>query len=87
MTSSGGRIDRWSYVRRARMRLSRFGLQDRASADPRRLDQSARNCGPKPLHARQRGERADAGLKNWKVLRKIRSRPNRADELIAAVQP
>jgi hypothetical protein len=28
MTSSGGRIDRWSYVRRARMRLSRFGLQD-----------------------------------------------------------
>jgi len=51
-----------------------------ASADPRRLDQSARNCGPKPLHARQRGERADAGLKNWKVLRKIRSRPNRADE-------
>ena len=33
-------------------------------------------------HARQRGpgERADVGLKNWKVLRKIRSRPNRADE-------
>ena len=33
-------------------------------------------------HARQRGpgERANAGLKNWKVLRKIRSRPNRADE-------
>jgi hypothetical protein len=38
----------------------------------------ARQCGP--------GERANAELKNWKVLRKIRSSPNRADELIAAVQ-
>ncbi|GAA4988155.1 transposase family protein [Pseudonocardia tropica] len=39
-------------------------------------------------HARRRGpgERANAELKNWKVLRKIRSSPNRADELIAAVQ-
>jgi hypothetical protein len=39
-------------------------------------------------HARRRGpgERVNAELKNWKVLRKIRSCPNRADELIAAVQ-
>ena len=39
-------------------------------------------------HARQRGpgERANAELKNWKILRKIRSSPNRADELVAAVQ-
>ena len=39
-------------------------------------------------HARQRGpgERVNAELKNWRVLRKIRSSPNHADKLIAAVQ-
>lgn len=39
-------------------------------------------------HARRRGpgERVNAELKNWKVLRKIRSCPSRAAELIAAVQ-
>jgi hypothetical protein len=39
-------------------------------------------------HARRRGpgERANAALKNWKVLRKIRSCPSRASELVAAVQ-
>ncbi len=39
-------------------------------------------------HARQRGpgERVNAELKNWKVLRKIRSSPNQATELLAAVQ-
>jgi transposase-like protein len=39
-------------------------------------------------HARRRGpgEGANAELKNWRVLRKIRSSPNRANELIAAVQ-
>jgi hypothetical protein len=39
-------------------------------------------------HERQRGpgERANAKLKNWKVLRKIRSSPNQATELVAAVQ-
>jgi hypothetical protein len=38
--------------------------------------------------ARQRGpgERANAELKNWRILRKIRSSPNTADKLIAAVQ-
>ena len=39
-------------------------------------------------HARQRGpgERVNAELKNWRVLRKIRSCPSRASELVAAVQ-
>ncbi len=39
-------------------------------------------------HARRRGpgERVNAELKNWKILRKIRSCPGRADELVAAVQ-
>jgi hypothetical protein len=39
-------------------------------------------------HARQRGpgERVNAELKNWRILRKIRSCPSRASELIAAVQ-
>ena len=39
-------------------------------------------------HARQRGpgERVNAELKNWRILRKIRSSPNTADKLVAAVQ-
>lgn len=39
-------------------------------------------------HARQRGpgERVNAELKNWRILRKIRSSPSRASELVAAVQ-
>jgi hypothetical protein len=39
-------------------------------------------------HARRRGpgERVNAELKNWKILRKIRSSPIRAAELVAAVQ-
>jgi hypothetical protein len=39
-------------------------------------------------HARLRGpgERANAQLKSWKVLRKIRSSPNQADPLINAIQ-
>ena len=39
-------------------------------------------------HARRRGpgERANAELKNWRILRKIRSCPSRAAELVAAVQ-
>jgi hypothetical protein len=39
-------------------------------------------------HARQRGpgERVNAELKNWRILRKIRSCPNRASDLVAAVQ-
>lgn len=39
-------------------------------------------------HARQRGpgERVNAELKNWRILRKIRSCPSRASHLVAAVQ-
>jgi hypothetical protein len=39
-------------------------------------------------HARRRGpgERVNAGLTNRRILRKIRSSPNRASELVAAVQ-
>jgi hypothetical protein len=32
------------------------------------------------------GERVNAELKNWRILRKIRSCPSRAAELVAAVQ-
>ena len=39
-------------------------------------------------HARQRGpgERVNAQLKNWRILRKIRSSPNHAAKLVAAIQ-
>ena len=39
-------------------------------------------------HARQRGpgERVNAELKNWRILRKIRSSPSDASRLVAAVQ-
>lgn len=39
-------------------------------------------------HARRRGpgERANAEIKNWKILRKIRSSPSRATTLVKAVQ-
>jgi hypothetical protein len=39
-------------------------------------------------HARQRGpgERVNAQLKNWRILRKIRSCPGNASNLVAAVQ-
>jgi hypothetical protein len=65
--------------------------QRRRRLDPdtgryRRLSNSQKQVNT--AHARQRGpgERANAELKNWKVLRKIRSSPTRADELVAAVQ-
>jgi transposase len=39
-------------------------------------------------HARRRGpgERVNAELKNWRILRKIRSSPSHAGDLVAAVQ-
>jgi hypothetical protein len=39
-------------------------------------------------HARRRGpgERANAQLKSWEILRKIRSSPSRATTLVRAVQ-
>ena len=62
----------------------------------RRKDPDTGRCRPlsrnqkdvNEAHARRRGpgERVNAELKNWKILRKIRSSPNNADKLIAAVQ-
>ena len=52
----------------------------------RRLSRNQREVNT--AHARQRGpgERVNAELKNWRILRKIRSCPSRASELVAAVQ-
>jgi hypothetical protein len=65
--------------------------QRRRRRDPdtgyhRRLSQNQKDVNA--AHARRRGpgERVYAELKNWRVLRKIRSSPNTADKLIAAVQ-
>ena len=65
--------------------------QRRRRIDPdtgryRRLSRNQREVNA--AHARRRGpgERVNAELKNWKVLRKIRSCPARAAELVAAVQ-
>jgi hypothetical protein len=65
--------------------------QRRRRVDPdtgryRRLSQAQKDVNT--AHARQRGpgERVNAELKNWRVLRKIRSSPSRASELVAAVQ-
>ena len=65
--------------------------QRRRRVDPdtgryRRLSRNQKDVNT--AHARQRGpgERVNAELKNWRILRKIRSSPNRADELVAAVQ-
>ena len=65
--------------------------QRRRRLDPdtgryRRLSESQKQVNT--AHARQRGpgERANAQLKNWRILRKIRSSPSHAGELVAAVQ-
>ena len=65
--------------------------QRRRRLDPdtgryRRLSQAQKDVNA--AHARQRGpgERVNAELKNWRILRKIRSCPSRASELVAAVQ-
>lgn len=52
----------------------------------RRLSQNQRQVNA--AHARQRGpgERVNAELKNWRILRKIRTSPSRVSELVAAVQ-
>jgi hypothetical protein len=72
------------------------GLMIRVPQRRRRLDSDTgryRRLSPaqkevNTAHARQRGpgERVNAELKNWRILRKIRSSPSRARELIAAVQ-
>lgn len=65
--------------------------QRRRRLDPdtgryRRLSRSQKDVNA--AHARRRGpgERVNAELKNWRVLRKIRSCPSRASVLVAAVQ-
>ena len=65
--------------------------QRRRRLDPdtaryRQLSQAQKDVNA--AHARQRGpgERVNAELKNWRILRKIRSCPSRASELVAAVQ-
>ena len=65
--------------------------QRRRRLDPdtgryRRLSQNQKDVNS--AHARQRGpgERANAQLKSWKILRRIRSCPTRATELVNAVQ-
>src|SRR4051794_17421372 len=65
--------------------------QRRRRLDPntgryRRLSRNQRDVNA--AHARRRGpgERVNAELKNWRILRKIRSCPSRASELVAAVQ-
>jgi hypothetical protein len=64
--------------------------QRRRPADPetgerRRL--SANQKAVNSAHARQRrpGERANAQLKSWRILRKIRCSPRRATNLVKAV--
>ena len=64
--------------------------QRRRPADPetgerRRLSRNQKAVNS--THARQRGpgERANAQLKNWKILRKIRCCPRRATDLVKAV--
>ncbi|WP_275691363.1 transposase family protein [Pseudonocardia broussonetiae] len=64
--------------------------QRRRRKDPdtgryRKLSQNQKDVNT--AHARRRGsgERVNAELKNWRVLRKIRSSPNNAEKLIAAV--
>ncbi|OLM28552.1 hypothetical protein Ae717Ps2_6148 [Pseudonocardia sp. Ae717_Ps2] len=65
--------------------------QRRRRKDPdtgrfRKLSQSQKDVNTAHARRRRPGERANAELKNWRILRKIRSSPNTADKLIAAVQ-
>jgi IS5 family transposase len=59
---------------------------DRETGRYRRLSQNQKDVNT--AHARQRGpgERANAQLRNWKILRRIRSCPTRATDLVNAVQ-
>ena len=61
----------------------------RVDPDPGRYRRLSRNQKEvNAAHARQRGpgERVNAELKNWRILRKIRSSPRQAGKLVAAVQ-
>jgi hypothetical protein len=52
----------------------------------RRLSKNQKDINAAHTRRRGPGERINAELKNWRILRKIRSSPSRARELIAAVQ-
>jgi hypothetical protein len=52
----------------------------------RRLSRNQKDVNTAHAHQRGPGQRVNAELKNWKILRKIRSCPHRAGELVAAVQ-
>lgn len=60
--------------------------KDRSSGKFRPLSTNQRAVNLAHAQLRAPGERANAQLKNWRVLRKIRSSPSRASELVAAVQ-
>jgi hypothetical protein len=65
--------------------------QRRRRLDPdsghyRRLSRNQKEVNTAHARLRGPGERVNAELKNWRVLRKIRSCPSRASELVAAVQ-
>lgn len=66
--------------------------QRRRRLDPdagryRRLSTAQRRSTLPTPRQRGPGERVNSELKNWKILRKIRSCPTRAADLVAAVQP
>jgi hypothetical protein len=65
--------------------------QRRRRLDPdtgryRRLSNAQKEVNTAHARMRRPGERANAELKNWKILRKIRSSPSRATTLVQAIQ-
>jgi hypothetical protein len=66
---------------------SRSGVAD-STLTPAATAAYRRAEGSHTAHARQRGhcERANAELKSWKVLRKIRSSPSRGTVLVQAAK-
>jgi hypothetical protein len=65
--------------------------QRRRRLDPdtgryRRLSRSQKEVNAAHARLRGPGERANAEIKNWKILRKIRSSPSRATVLVQAIQ-
>lgn len=79
------RIDRVAMASAIRVPQRRRRL-DPDSGRYRRLSRNQKEVNA--AHAQQRGpgERVNAELKDWRILRKIRSCPSRASELVAAVQ-
>jgi DDE superfamily endonuclease len=59
---------------------------DRETGRYHRLSQNQKDVNAAHVRQRGPGERVDAQLKSWKILRRIRSYPTRATELVNAVQ-